>query len=99
MTRNKGMNDSSGRLVGWLVSYGLDDAGASYEIRSGRSLVSSEEVDANTTVIVKEETISSPHLALKASDEHVVLAQDIFSGSGSYLIEAARPMRHRLTAQ
>ncbi len=86
MARNNGLNGIEGRLVGWLVSYGLGEEGVSYEIRSGRSLISSEDVEANTTVVVKEGTISSPHLALKASEEHEVLVQDIFSGSGSYLI-------------
>ena len=69
---------SSNRLVGWLVSYGLSDQGASFEIRVGRSLLSGNlEIDPRTTVIPGK-GIASPHLAMTATPTHTLFVQDIF---------------------
>jgi hypothetical protein len=76
----------NGRLVGWLVSYGLDAKGASFEIRSGRSFVTSESsTDGLRMIAVEDSSISAPHLALSATPKHRVMVQDIFSETGSYL--------------
>lgn len=79
---------SSKRLIGWLVSYALDEKGASFEIRSGRSFISAENTTADTVVSVADASVASPHLALSASPKHRVMIQDIFSESGSYLRRA-----------
>ena len=77
------------RLLGWLVSYGLDAKGAAFEIRAGRSLITAEKSGDKHTIAVREETISTPHAAINAvSRDHVVLLQDIFSDYGTFITRA-----------
>lgn len=77
------------RLIGWLVSYGLDENGAAFEIRAGRSLISSSPLNDRGAITISEESIASPHLALSATNRHTVQAQDIFSPTGSYLVKGS----------
>jgi hypothetical protein len=77
-----------GRLIGWLVSYGLSDRGVSYEIRVGRSLVGKgASSDSHRDVKIDQGELSSPHLAVSASPDHEVLVQDVFSERGSFLVK------------
>lgn len=85
---SKDMKKESRRLVGWLVSYALDKKGASFELRAGRYLIGSKEVESGFTIVVQAADISSPHLALRASANHTVTVQDIFSEHGSSLTRA-----------
>ncbi|RMG45275.1 MAG: FHA domain-containing protein [Candidatus Dadabacteria bacterium] len=73
------------RLIGWLVSYQLDKMGKAYELRSGRSFIASRPVENEPTISIDEQDIDTPHLALSASKNHKLMAQDIFSSGGSYL--------------
>lgn len=77
------------RLVGWLVSYEMDSKGKTFEIRAGRSLLSSENSQDKRIITVREGSISSPHSALSASMRHKVMVQDIFSEFGTYLTKAS----------
>jgi len=74
------------RLIGWLVSYGLDEMGLSYEIRAGRSFVASDGTCPERSLLIDDDTISSPHLAVRATAKHKVMVQDIFSDFGSYIM-------------
>jgi len=78
-------NATSGRLVGWLVSYSEDDLGTAHEIRSGRTLISSGRIGENRVITVSDKSVSLPHSALRASQKHRITIQDIFSESGTYL--------------
>ena len=78
-------NQKKGRLVGWLVSYGLSDSGESYEIRSGRSFIGSSDEGLSRSISVNESSIDSPHLAIKASQKHRVHILDVFSRAGSFV--------------
>jgi hypothetical protein len=77
------------KLIGWLVSYEMDSKGKSFEIRSGRSLLSSENAQDKRVISVRETTVSSPHAALSASPRHKVMVQDIFSEFGTFLVKAS----------
>jgi hypothetical protein len=66
----------------------MDDMGHAYEIRAGRTLISSHKQNGNRAITVQEETVSSPHSALHASRKHQVLIQDVFSDYGTYLQRA-----------
>jgi len=79
----KNNSEPTTRLIGWLVSYGLDDNGAAYEIRAGRCLLGRS--GAEGAISLEDDSISSPHLALNATTKHRVMVQDIFSEHGSYL--------------
>ena len=76
------------RLVGWLVSYSLDDRGASYEIRAGRSFVTGPKASLARSYSVDDASISDPHMAVHADTSHSVLVQDIFSDNGSFITRA-----------
>lgn len=78
-------HQKKGRLVGWLVSYGLSDSGKSYEIRSGRSFIGSSDEGISRAITVNESSIDSPHLAIKASQKHRVHILDVFSRAGSFV--------------
>ena len=73
------------RLVGWLVSYALNEMGYYYEIRSGRSLITSERAESIRLLTLEEDSVSAPHAALRATPKHKVMIQDIFSESGTYI--------------
>lgn len=73
------------RLVGWLVSYAMDEMGFTYEIRAGRSFIVQRTCVEGRQLNVDDESVSSPHLVLKASSKHRVMVQDIFSDHGSYI--------------
>ena len=96
---------SEGELVGWLVSYGLDENGLAHELRSGRSLISSNnETNDRCTIEVSEASIASPHAALGSIDNHRLVVKDIFSQSGTYvrranskneeIVQDATPLSH-----
>lgn len=76
---------TANRLIGWLISYAMDDDGFSYEIRAGRTLVGSEEQPGARLFAIEDTTISAPHLAVKATAKHRVMIQDIFSEHGSFI--------------
>src|SRR5438105_1464880 len=76
------------RLVGWLVSYGVDTQGAPYEVRSGRTLITADADTGKKSILVTDSAISSPHAAVRASSKHKVLVQDIFSENGTFLMRS-----------
>jgi hypothetical protein len=88
---------SSARLVGWLVSYGIDSLGAAYEIRAGRLLISSAPASDLRTISVADDSVSSPHLAVNATAKHQVLIQDIFSEHGTYIRKLGAEKEQRVT--
>jgi len=81
--------DSRNRLVGWLVSYQMDQLGRFFEIRSGRTIVSFDKAGAGRMITVDENGVSSPHLAINASARHRVMILDIFSENGSFITKSA----------
>lgn len=76
------------RLIGWLISYASDDKGMAYELRSGRYLLTSREGGDSRTISVQDETVSAPHVAMSASNKHVLLVQDIFSEHGTFICKS-----------
>lgn len=78
-------NRNSNRLVGWLVSYQLDEQGFFHEIRAGRSMITSEKIQGVKVLSLTDKSISKPHAAVKATPRHKVLLVDIFSENGSYI--------------
>jgi len=93
-------NNPSGktsRLVGWLVSYQMDEMGKAFEIRAGRTLISSENGGKARTITLEASGVSSPHLALSASQKHTIMVQDIFSDQGSFLKKASSDDEKRIS--
>ncbi len=79
---------SSSKLVGWLVTYAGAEMGKSYEIRVGRSIISNKSGD-NPLLLINTSDVNAPHAALKASLDHKVMLQDIFSDYGTFVTNLA----------
>ncbi len=84
---SKSSNDSANqsRLVGWLVSYALDELGFSYPIMAGKSFIGKANCNNHPTLTVNDKSIETPHFVIKANTKHQVFAEDILSDAGSYL--------------
>ena len=85
------------RLVGWLVSYGIDTLGAAYEIRAGRLLITSTPSSDLRTIAVTERSVSSPHMAVNATPKHRVVIQDIFSEHGTFITKNGDEQEQRVS--
>ena len=85
---NNQNNGSTNRLVGWLISYQMDEKGKAFEIRSGRTLIGPQGANNGRLITVDSAELSSPHLAMKASNKHTIVVQDIFSDEGSFVLRS-----------
>ncbi len=85
------------QLMGWLVSYGLDERGVSFELRTGRSFVTADRAASGRTVTIADRTVSSPHAAILVSREQPVLLQDVFSEQGTFLMRSGAGDEVRVT--
>ena len=93
LTSSQGDN----RLVGWLISYALDEMGASFELRAGRSFITSEKKGDRHTISIQENSISQPHAALNAlGQEKILFFQDVFSERGSFITRAGSPKEEQI---
>lgn len=88
-TASPAASPAKNRLIGWLVSYEMDARGKAFEIRSGRTIISTENSGRSRVITLKAQDISTPHMALNATPKHTLLVQDIFSESGSFLRKAS----------
>ena len=79
--------DSKTRLIGWLVSYAENAKGTAHEIRAGRTIISSADLPGERLILLAQKDLDTPHLALMASPSHRVVAQDIFSQQGSFVVK------------
>jgi hypothetical protein len=91
------VNSAQRRLIGWLVSYGLDENGKAFEIRSGRTLITSEK-GHGFQISLNDETVSAPHAAVKASVSHKLVAADIFSKYGTYYQASSESEEQQISA-
>jgi len=96
------------RLIGWLVSYGLDSNGIAFELRSGRIFVSSgslmpsgqNDIDGknqNKCIVINDESVSPLHLAINATASHQLFIQDIFSEHGTFLKRSGESEEKKIT--
>jgi pSer/pThr/pTyr-binding forkhead associated (FHA) protein len=82
-------NDDSA-LVGWLVSFSQHPLGESFEIRAGRSLLSSDPIPGTPFISILYPDVSAPHAVLKASPGRKVMIQDVLSASGTFLTRSGK---------
>ena len=87
MNDNSDKNPSklSNKLIGWLVTYSGSDRGSYYELRSGRSFVSSGVVQGERIISVDQKVVGVAHALLNASTEQQVVVQDLFSSIGTFV--------------
>lgn len=97
-SKNSRYREHGERLIGWLISYELDELGAAFEVRSGRSFIAAQKNGASGRVIeIENPSLSTPHCAIHAGENHKVLIQDIFTEGGSYLTRADGDTEQRIT--
>ena len=73
------------RLIGWLVSYALDENGFSYKLIAGRTFIGKTKNSEIRTLSIDDDSISSPHLVFKANENNKLYAEDVFSDVGSFI--------------
>lgn len=95
--KSSGNSAGANRLVGWLVSYGMDVDGFAYELRSGRTFVGSNNQNGMRLLTLEDRSVSAPHLAVKATAKHRVLIQDIFSEHGSFITREGKSKEELLS--
>ena len=87
----------STRLIGFLISYADDKAGRHQELRVGRTLIGEEGANVDQALGLSDDSISAPHLALQARENHELIVQDIFSEHGTYLVKSGTTSEVRLS--
>lgn len=73
----------TGRLFGWLVSY-RDPQGEAIELREGKFFISSTRIKP-TDLLIKDSSISSPHVIVDCSAARGLRLQDLLSEHGVYV--------------
>lgn len=84
-TTEKQTQKLNNKLIGWLVTYAGSDRGSYYELRSGRSFISSGVVQGERIFNLDPKDVGVAHAALSASTEHQVVVQDLFSARGTFV--------------
>ncbi len=75
----------SNSLIGWLVTYVGNDRGSYYELRGGRSFISSGIIQGERLMNLDAKEVGVAHALLNASTEHQVMLQDLFSSNGTFV--------------
>jgi len=75
-------------LVAWFVNY-KEEKGRATEVREGRFFISGELIK-ETDLVIKSETVSSPHCIIKAQAGVGVMVQDLMSEEGTHLQKAGK---------
>jgi hypothetical protein len=78
---------STSRIIGFLVSFDESEGGEVHELRVGRWLVSSNNVNQKDTIIVEDDSISPLHAVVKVFDKGDVQILDQLSESGTGVLK------------
>jgi hypothetical protein len=81
---SKALSDGN-KLVGWLISYQSHERGTYYELRSGKTFIGGGVVEGERLISVDDKNFGTPHAVLKASSDHALMVQDVFSESGTFV--------------
>lgn len=76
--------EQEGVLVGWFVDYSRDSKGTAREIRTGRFFLSGEQLRP-TDMVLKHESVSTPHCLVRASAQGGMHFQDLMSERGTFV--------------
>lgn len=72
-------------LVGFLVSYDSDTSGEYHELRSGRLIITSEEVGAGNHLVIDDDSVSPMHAILRISPTGDLQVLDQLSEHGTWI--------------
>jgi hypothetical protein len=78
---------STARIIGFLISFDEIEGGEVHELRVGRWLVSSNNVNQKDTIIVEDDSISPLHAVVKVFDKGDVQILDQLSESGTGVLK------------
>ena len=70
-------------LIGFLVSFDKDPAGEYHELRSGRIIITSDEVGLGNHLVIQDETVSPMHAILRVSPSGEIQVLDQLSEHGT----------------
>lgn len=76
------------RIRGFLISFDKDEFGEIYELREGRSIVSSNPSNQGVVITIVDESISTPHAVFRIGKEGQVLILDQLSENGTGVIKS-----------
>ncbi len=76
------------RILGFFISFDLDEHGEIVEIREGRSIISSKYMDQSDMLFIDDDSISNPHAVIKADKKGNILLLDQLSEAGSSVIRS-----------
>ena len=79
-----------GKIVGFLVSYDVDEDGEVYPIRSGRWLITSRRTDHGDYILMEDDTISPLHAILRATSDGRLQLLDQLSEYGTAIRRAGQ---------
>jgi hypothetical protein len=85
-----------GELVGWFVNYERDSKGIATELRSGRFMVTQERL-RSTDMLIRHDTVSTPHCMVKALSGQGIELQDLMSENGTWLKRDGESNFHKHT--
>lgn len=78
---------SAGELFAWLIHYGDNPKGAGIEIRNGQFFIGSERL-READIVIDNESISTPHILVKAGISEGIVVQDLMSEHGTLVKRA-----------
>lgn len=81
---------SSGKVIGFLVSFDSDENGECFDIRSGRLLITCRPTDQGDYILINHETISPLHAIIRATKEGKVEVLDQLSEYGTGIIRSGQ---------
>lgn len=79
---DKDKKGDSKKLIGWLVTFDLNDEGMDYKVHTGRIKIGR---GTNNEIRLNHSTISEEHAIIFAKDSNSVMLQDLFSSNGVFL--------------
>lgn len=75
-------NSSKGELFAWLIHYGQNSKGEATEIRSGQFFIGRERL-RDADIVVSHDSLSTPHVLVKAGIAGGIVIQDLMSEHGT----------------
>lgn len=78
----KSTNLNNGELFAWLIHYGQNSKGEATEIRSGQFFIGRERL-READIVIAHETLSTPHVLVKAGIARGIIVQDLMSEHGT----------------
>ncbi len=84
-------------IIGFLVSYDMDENGAVFELRTGRLIVTSEAPGAGNYLVVNDDTVSPMHAIMRITQDAEIQVLDQLSEFGTRIQRAGSEDQEELS--